>query len=244
MNSNLLFGIVGGMGPESTNNLYKKIIENTPAKYDQEHIELLIYSNPKIPDRTKSIINNNSDAYNYLFSSCEKLVEAGVDYIAIACNTAHYYIEDLNNSFNTPFINMVEDTVKNLSQRLNENNKAILLGTRGTIESKIYQRFLERDNINYKAPHNEHINSLMDIIYSIKSKTYKNKKDFINIINEILNDLNYCKNDIVIPGCTELSLIFDQIEIHNIKYIIPEDILVKKIIKIHKKVGNKIEAIY
>ena len=48
-----MIGILGGMGPEATLDLYRHIINLTPAIRDQDHIRVLIYSNPKIPDRTK-----------------------------------------------------------------------------------------------------------------------------------------------------------------------------------------------
>ena len=50
-----MIGILGGMGPEATLDLYSNIIRLTPAKRDQDHIQVLIHSNPKIPDRTEAI---------------------------------------------------------------------------------------------------------------------------------------------------------------------------------------------
>jgi aspartate racemase len=50
-----MIGILGGMGPEATLDLYRHILQLTPATKDQDHIRVLIYSNPKIPDRTRAI---------------------------------------------------------------------------------------------------------------------------------------------------------------------------------------------
>ncbi len=51
----IIVGIFGGMGPEATVDLYAKIIRETPAEKDQDHIPTLIFSNPHVPDRTRSI---------------------------------------------------------------------------------------------------------------------------------------------------------------------------------------------
>lgn len=51
-------GIVGGMGPAATCDLYNDIIELSPAKNDQEHIHIVIDSNTNIPDRTSYILYN------------------------------------------------------------------------------------------------------------------------------------------------------------------------------------------
>ena len=51
-----VIGILGGMGPEATVDCFDKIIKNTPATKDQEHLRVIIDSNPEVPDRTAAII--------------------------------------------------------------------------------------------------------------------------------------------------------------------------------------------
>ena len=53
--SEKVIGIVGGMGPEATLDLYREILQATPAQKDQDHLRVIIDSNPKIPDRTPAI---------------------------------------------------------------------------------------------------------------------------------------------------------------------------------------------
>ena len=88
-------GILGGMGPEATIDLYYRIIKATPACKDQDHIKTIIYSNPKIPDRTKAILSEGRSPLPELLSTASAIKRAGADFIIIPCNTAHYFINAL-----------------------------------------------------------------------------------------------------------------------------------------------------
>jgi len=88
-----VIGIIGGMGPEATADLYLKIIHNTPAAIDQQHMHVLIDGNTKIPDRTIAIMQGGEDPAPYIAASARNLFRAGADYLAISCNTAHYYYD-------------------------------------------------------------------------------------------------------------------------------------------------------
>ncbi|HDH63258.1 MAG TPA: amino acid racemase, partial [Firmicutes bacterium] len=88
-------GIIGGMGPEATLDLFYKIIKNTPAKKDQEHIHLIIDNYPQIPDRTQFILGKGENPLPYLLRSANLLENAGVDAICMPCNTAHFFVDDI-----------------------------------------------------------------------------------------------------------------------------------------------------
>ena len=90
-----VIGVLGGMGPEATIDLFQKIVKLTPAKKDQEHIRIIIDNNPKIPDRTKAILYNGENPLPELVKTAQNLERAGADFIIIACNTAHYYFHKI-----------------------------------------------------------------------------------------------------------------------------------------------------
>jgi aspartate racemase len=81
-NKSRMIGILGGMGPEATLDLYRHIISLTPATKDQDHIRLLIYSNPKIPDRTAAIAGKGESPLAYLIESAKILESGGAGIIA------------------------------------------------------------------------------------------------------------------------------------------------------------------
>ncbi len=86
-------GVLGGMGPLATQLLYKMIIENTEASCDQEHIDMIILSHAKIPDRTAAIKSGNTkEVFHALLDDIIMLGKNGCTAIAIPCNTSHYFL--------------------------------------------------------------------------------------------------------------------------------------------------------
>ena len=83
-------GIIGGMGPLATVDLYRRIVLRTKAERDQDHIHVIIDSNTDIPDRTKAIIADGEDPTVELVKSAKRLEHAGADFLIMPCNTAHY----------------------------------------------------------------------------------------------------------------------------------------------------------
>ena len=105
-----LIGILGGMGPEATLDLYRHILALTPASKDQDHIRVLIYSNPKIPDRTMAIAEEGESPLDSLVESAMLLERAGAEMIAMPCNAAHYYLPGMQKKLEIPVLDMVGET--------------------------------------------------------------------------------------------------------------------------------------
>ena len=86
-----VIGIIGGMGPMATADLFIKIVENTAARTDQEHLHVLIDNNTDIPDRTACILAGSDAPLGPMVESAKRLVDQGADLLIIPCNTAHYF---------------------------------------------------------------------------------------------------------------------------------------------------------
>lgn len=86
-----VIGILGGMGPEATAELFLRIIKATPAQRDQDHLRVIVDNNPKIPDRTAAILGEGQSPLPEMVRTARNLERAGVDFIVMPCNTAHYY---------------------------------------------------------------------------------------------------------------------------------------------------------
>jgi len=231
-------GILGGMGPLATYNLYKSIIESTQAKRDQDHINMVILNASCIPDRTEAILYNKESPLPHLLRECAVLENAQCDVIAIPCNTAHHYYRDIQQGCNIKIINMIDLVAQHLSQ-LNVSD-VLLLATRGTVEAEIYTKYMDSISVNLHSTNNDETNAVMEIIYGIKAnKSYDIKK--INIISKKYFE---SKCEKIILGCTELSLIKRHIvsslkkdnideEIDNY-FIDPSDILKNEILSLFR----------
>ncbi|NLZ01157.1 MAG: aspartate/glutamate racemase family protein, partial [Pirellulaceae bacterium] len=97
-----ILGILGGMGPEATANLYQEIVRLTPAEKDQDHIPTLIFSFPQTPDRTTAIQNNDRSIIPYLVEGTTRLEKAGASLIALPCNTVHFFHDDMQRAVKIP----------------------------------------------------------------------------------------------------------------------------------------------
>lgn len=111
-------GILGGMGPEATKYLFDSIIKNTPVKKDQDHIPVIIFSNPKTPDRTLHIVYGEESPLPYLHEGVKFLNNCNVSIIAIACNTSHFYYDDLSYNSEVPILHMIKLTALHLKDKL------------------------------------------------------------------------------------------------------------------------------
>src|SRR5574342_729624 len=106
-----IIGVLGGMGPAATADFYQKIIQATPAKADQDHLKVLMYSNPQIPDRTAAIRGDGPDPLPALVESAEVLVRGGADILTIPCVTAHHFYEALQRAVRVPILHLIGETV-------------------------------------------------------------------------------------------------------------------------------------
>ncbi len=193
-------GIIGGMGPLATVELFRRIVLSTPAKKDQDHLRIIIDNNPAIPDRTAAILGKGESPLPLLAQTARTLEQAGADILVMPCNTAHFYLKPLQQEVRAPIINMVEETVKRMT-----GTRVGLLATDGTRRSGVYHRAAESEGITLIEPEEEDQSLLMNAIYAIKSGTSPDRfqEDLVMVIGRIKET----GAEEAILGCTELSLI-------------------------------------
>jgi len=222
-------GIIGGMGPFTTSDLFHRIISYTNAAKDQDHIEILIVNDPKIPDRTKSIQEDSVDAYyEKLLTNAKKLVHTGADFLVIPCNTSHFWLSKLENDISVPILNMIQGTKEYVEKNYSTAKNLGILATDGTIKSKLYESYF--DTYTITTPNPDVQQRVMDLIYGengIKAGSIdeRNKNILIDLANILMND----GADHIVLGCTELSLFYGKLD-KNI-FIDPIEILAKNTIK-------------
>lgn len=220
----LTVGILGGLGPEATVECYKSIIDQTPAKNDQEHLHILIDNNPKIPDRTKAILKGGSSPVPKMKTSARRLQVAGADFLIIPCNTAHYFLEKIEKAIEIPILNMVQATVNELT----DATSAGLLATSGTIKTGLYQNYV-KGQAEIITPSQKYQEVVMEVIYGeegIKSG-YKNER----LKEKLLAAINHLKEkgaEAIISGCTEIRLVLETSDLEGTKLLLPIDIVARE----------------
>lgn len=195
-------GIIGGMGPLATVDLYRRIVLRTKSLKDQDHIHVIIDSNTNIPDRTKAIISNGEDPTIELIKSAKMLEQGGADFLIMPCNTAHYFIDKIKSSVQIPFVNMLEETVKYTLNKYGKDTVVGIMATDGTIKSEIYADYYSKLGIKTVVPDKTQ-EKIMKFIYDvIKSGKYDEGTD---LLFECVEELKEKGATAFLLGCTELS---------------------------------------
>src|SRR5699024_1681440 len=116
--SDYRLGVLGGMGPQATNTFYQYIIDRTAARTDQEHISMLIFSDNEVPDRTAAILSGEENpVYDRLLYGAKLLEQGGCTAIAVPCNTAHYFLDKVQEQISIPILHMVREACQVLASR-------------------------------------------------------------------------------------------------------------------------------
>ena len=223
-----IIGILGGMGPEATADLFYKIIKATNAKKDQEHLRIIIDNNPKIPDRTAAILGKGENPLPLLQKTAHNLEKAGADFLVIPCNTAHYFIPAIEKSIRIPVLNMIEETLKDIKEKLPDIKKIGLLATMGIYKTRLYDQYFNKYNIAGISPEEKSIAKIMEAIYAVKAD--KLSRDIKESMLKIAGDLINNGAEAIIAGCTEIPLILKQKDI-PVPLIDPTNILAKAAVK-------------
>lgn len=138
----LTVGIIGGMGPEATVDIFQKIVKMTSASKDEEHLRILIDNNPMVPSRIKAILENGETPLPVLIRMAENLEKMGADFLIIPCNTASFYIDDLRKKVMVPILSIVEETANFLEVEKPSLKKVGILATEATLKVGLYQKEL------------------------------------------------------------------------------------------------------
>ena len=223
-----IIGILGGMGPEATLDLFYKIIKLSPAKKDQDHCRIIIDNNPKIPDRTNAILGTGKDPLPELIMTAQNLEKAGANFIIMPCNTAHYFISGIQQNVNIPILNMIEESANYVKNIFPSFKKVGLFASKGTYKTKLYNSFFNAKNIDILIPTPPEQEKIMDLIYMFKSGIFSKemKSQIIKISEEQI------KKGIqaIITGCTEIPLILKSEDV-KIPVIDPTNILAKRAVE-------------
>ena len=224
-------GIIGGMGPESTIYLMKKIVDYTDAKTEQDHIRMLVDNRPQIPDRTEYILGKGPSPLPDLVDSANLLVQMGADVLTIACNTAHAFIDEIKSEVKAEFLNMMDLLTSEINKEFPIQSRIGLLATTGAIKINLFQQYLN-EHILVIPDKNLQEKYIMEAIYgedSIKvgGDLIKNQKKII----EVIDSLKKQKIDLLVAGCTEIGLALENTKI-GIPVLNPLDILAQEIVRI------------
>ncbi len=210
MNEKIL-GIIGGMGPEASAQLYMKIIKKTSVKKDQDHFRIIIDSNPKIPDRTKAILGLGESPVPEIVQTAKNLENMGVELACIPCMTSHYFYDEIVKQVKLPIMNALEELNAYLEKNYPSVKKVGVLATTGTKNTKIFDQYLKGYTMIYPDETIQEEN-VMKAIYGegtgIKSGVLTGEP--VRLLLEAGESLILKGAEVIILGCTEIGLVLNE----------------------------------
>jgi aspartate racemase len=234
----VILGIFGGMGPEATADLYLQILKLTPATADQQHIPAIIFSNPVVPDRVTAIETGDKSIIPYLTFSVRKLEDAGASFIAIPCNTVHYFFDYMQDAVSIPIINMIRETANVVAKQYPGIKKVGLLATSGTIRSGLYEKELKAKGYEVIVPE-ERIEEemVMKAVRGIKAGTDRKPiEDLLAVAGRHLADRGA---ELIVLGCTEIPLGYNPERV-DLPVVNATKVLAEKAVSLYfEKTGKK-----
>ena len=223
-------GIIGGMGPLATARLFETIVELTKSDSDAGHIRTLIDCNPGIPDRTRAILDGGESPVPEIVKTAKGLITQGAEVLLLACNTSHYYFEEIENALREEtvvagdvgksagetghkfkLINLIEETGKTVLEK--GMTRVGVLATRGAVEGRVFDKYLTPMGIEcvYPDPEGQKVvNALIyDAVKAGRDLSGKLADDYCKICKELFER----GAQALILGCTEIPIAMNSADI-------------------------------
>ncbi|QKG29640.1 aspartate/glutamate racemase family protein [Campylobacter sp. RM16187] len=194
-------GILGGMGPLATIDLYAKIVELTDAKKDQDNIPIIIDNYPQIPDRTAYILHGGQDPFPFMKEAALRLKNAGCEAACMACNTAHYFADRLVEETGINLLHIAGIAVDAIKKEYPNAKKIAVIATTGTTKAKIYENKLIQNGFECVQIPENLLENIMDCIY--KGAKANKLKEYVELFNDTIDQV---QADVYIAACTEIPL--------------------------------------
>lgn len=199
-------GLLGGMGPEATVELMRRVVAATPARDDADHIRMLVDNNPQVPSRIAHVIEGTgTDPTPVLIAMAEGLKQAGADFLAIPCNTAHWYLPAVRAAVELPFLDMIDLSVAHLQASQPRPEKVALLASPAVRKVGLFDQRLQAAGFTPIYAEEREEEALLQVIRAVKAKTYGDSAR--QAYQAITDTLRQRDADAFLIACTELSVI-------------------------------------
>jgi aspartate racemase len=223
----LRVGVLGGMGPAATVDFYAKLIDETPAGRDQDHLPVVIWADPRVPDRSARLLGAAADPRPWLRRGIKALRQAGCDLLAVPCNTAHAFVPALAADAGMRLVSIVDVTAEAIAA--SGVDVVGLLATTGTVRSCLYADALEERGVAVIAPDKADQQLVMNTIAAVKAGSCGPAD--APALAAVARRLAARGAEQVVAGCTELVLAVPEGDL-SLPVIDPARLLARRIVEL------------
>ncbi|HQR56446.1 MAG TPA: amino acid racemase [Burkholderiaceae bacterium] len=200
-----MLGVIGGMGPLATADFFGKLIVATGAERDEENIPTLIHSVPQLPSRPAAILRGGESPLPALRVARDRLLAAGATMLAMPCNTAHHWYDELATDARVPFPHIADAVGAELPP---EAQRIGIIATAATLAARIYEDRLDR-GIEWLRPDADQFErAVQPAIDAVKRNA---PADGGRMLAPVIVALRERGVSCVILACTELPVALDAI---------------------------------
>lgn len=200
-----VIGVLGGLGPWATVDLFEKILRNTPAQQDQEHLRIIIDNNPKIPDRSPAILGDGEDPTPALIATAQNLERAGAHFLVIPCNTAHAFYDGIQAAVSIPVLHIMEEVAAAAREEMPGVRVVGVFATAAAVAAGLYQRAFRRFGVDVIGPDPAGQDVVNRAIYGVKAGKMGSEvtRQLISVATDLVNR----GAQALVLGCTELPYV-------------------------------------
>ena len=233
-------GLVGGLGPESTIDYYRRLIDGWAA-VDPDASPSIVVDSLDARRALRLVSTNRAALIEYLSDSVQRLTRAGVDFIAITANTPHIVFDELSAGSSVPLLSIVEVCASEALRR--GFQRVALLGTRFTMEASFYPDVMTRRGLSLITPtadertwvHDRYVNQLLRGDFRDETRA-----EFTALIERLHDEERV---DAVILGGTELPLLLGAESVAGVPLLDTTELHVRAILARLREPQLKVEPV-
>jgi aspartate racemase len=195
------------MGPMATVETFRRITDAVPARRDQDHLHVVIDSDPSIPDRTAALLDGGRSPVPALVAGAARLVRAGAQIVCMPCNTAHAFLPAVRSACPVPVVDMLGETAT-VAESGGRDRSYGLLATTGTARTGLYQRAFGRRGLDVVVPPAPAQETVALAIGLVKAGR---RDEAADLLRPVALGLRSVGADVAVLGCTEISLLREEL---------------------------------
>jgi aspartate racemase len=204
-------GIIGGLGPETTSKFYLEVIFKCFEKDKLNRPPMLIWNVPlpyDIEERFITKAEGEEEYITFLIDAAKRLEAGGANFIVVPCNSVHIFIDDIRKAVSIPALSIVEETTNFLKEK--QISEVGILATSATLQSRLYGKKFEQQNITVKTPNKKDQDNMGEVINNLVHSR-QNDQDKLELTKIIRNFAD--KNiKTILLACTDLQLITPEVD--------------------------------
>lgn len=221
-------GVLGGLGPAATVHFLHRVVELTDARTDQEHVDLIVWQHGSIPDRTAHLLGHGESPEPSLVADAVALERAGAHFVAIPCNTAVVWLEQMRAAVGIEVLDTVGESVAAAQRAVPGLRRLGVLATDGTLLGGTYAAATASAGVDLVVPEAEVQREVMAIVYDgVKAGRPVSRTRF----DAVVEHLRGLGAEAVVLGCTELSVLHGQLGIDDPSVVDSIDALARRVIE-------------